>query len=163
MTKQRNAFKAGLFILISIGLMIALSSALRGSIPLPSRCKRRTVTFRLTDNLSGLDKGDDVRVGGVKVGKVTHIEYVESAADGKPLLIVHFHIPKKYNLREGAEIAIESTVTGSADLNLTNLGSGNELPPERALVGLSGGVGRCSPRPTARSTRSRTLPTSPVA
>src|SRR5882724_628182 len=130
MNKQRNAFKAGLFILISIALIVAVIVAIEGIDALTEPVQRRTVTFRLADNLSGLDKGDDVRVGGVKVGKVSHIQYVPASADGKPLLIVHFHIPKKYELHEDALITIESTVTGAADLNIANLGSGAMLPEQ---------------------------------
>ncbi len=140
MTKQRNAFKAGLFIIISIGLIISIIVGIQGLDSFLEPIQHRSVTFRLADNLSGLDKGDDVRVGGVKVGKVTHIEYVAASDDGKPMLIVHFHIPQKYVLHEDAQITVESTVTGSAWLNLANLGTGKDLPEQHALIGHAGGV-----------------------
>ncbi len=140
MDKQRNAFKAGLFILGSIGLMIAVIVGIEGLGSLFEPVQHRAVTFTLTDNLSGLSKGDDVRVGGVKVGKVTRIEYVPEDS-GKPMLIVHFQIPKKYALRRDANIVIESSVTGAADLNIASLGSGQELADEVAIVGKAGGIG----------------------
>ncbi|CAN5551954.1 hypothetical protein BH10PLA1_BH10PLA1_10530 [soil metagenome] len=141
MNKQRNAFKAGLFIIISITLMVRVIVGIEGLDRLTEPVQRCTVTFRLGDNLSGLDKGDDVRVGGVKVGKVTHIEYVPASTDGKPILIVHFHIPKKYDLHEDAQISIESTVTGAANLNIASLGMGAPLPEKTALIGRTGGIG----------------------
>jgi len=141
MDKQRNAFKAGLFIIISIALIVAVIVAIQGFDSFFEPIQRRTVTFTLTDNLSGLDKGDDVRIGGVKIGKVTHIEYVPEAGERKPMLIVHFRIPKKYVLRQDTQINIESTVTGAADLNIASLGTGDELPERTAITGKAGGIG----------------------
>ena len=140
MNKERNAFKAGLFILISIALIVSVIVAIQGFDSFFEPIQRRTVTFKLNDNLSGLDKGDDVRVGGVKIGKVSRIVYVPDADAGKPMLIVHFHIPAKYKLKAGAVIRIESTVTGAANLNIANLGDGTDLPENTALVGQTGGV-----------------------
>jgi ABC-type transporter Mla subunit MlaD len=138
MKRERNAFKAGLFIIVSIALIIGVIVAIEGSDKFFEPVQHRTVKFALADNLSGLNRGDDVRVGGVKVGKITHIEYVPD--DTRPEMIVHFTLPKKYVLRGGAKIMIESTVTGAADLNVVKLGRGDELPEQTALVGEAGGI-----------------------
>ncbi len=140
MDKQRNAFKAGLFILISIGLTIGVIVGIEGLGSFFEPTQQRTVTFTLTDNLNGLSKGDDVRVGGVKVGKVNQIEYVPED-NGSPRLHVHYQIPKKYVIRKDAVVAIESLITGSAYINIANLGTGDELPDTTSVVGRIGGIG----------------------
>jgi ABC-type transporter Mla subunit MlaD len=134
MTKERNALKAGLFIIISVALTIAIIVAIEGFDNLLQPSQTRTVTFSLTDNLGGLGEGDEVRVGGVRVGKIKRIEPIHE--DGQPpRLEVRISIPGKYKLREGAFIAIETSVTGASDLNISDLGSGAELAKESPITG----------------------------
>src|SRR5207244_1392495 len=82
----------------------------------------RTVRFKLSDNVGGLRVGDDVRVGGMKVGVVKDID-LEHAADGNDSVIVWFTFPRRIELHPNAHVAIESTLTGSSDLNVDDLGS----------------------------------------
>src|SRR5687768_4468832 len=135
MNKERNAFKAGLFIIISIILILAIIVGIEGIDNILQPAQIRTVTFKLTDNLGGLGEGDEVRVGGVRVGKIRKIAPV-IAEDGKePRLTVEISIPGKYKLREGTSIAIETSVTGASNLNISDLGTGAELAKDTPLVG----------------------------
>src|SRR5271169_3649549 len=128
MTKQRNALKAGTFIMISVALAFVISVAIKGT--LVESMQTRIVGFALTDDLGGLRKGDDVRIGGFKVGEVRSIEVVTgndqrlhaaTAASTAPapseMILVTLAMPKRYELHTGARIGIQSTVTGQSCLN----------------------------------------------
>lgn len=152
MAKQRNAFVAGLFIIVCIVVAFAIVIGIKGLDTFVNPKDTRTVTFTLQDDLSGLNVGDDVRVGGFKVGEVRKIEIVPSddpriarrvadatrpARADDQVLLVSFSIPKKYPFHEGARVGIQSTVTGQSCLNIDSLGqrSKPELNTQVALVG----------------------------
>jgi ABC-type transporter Mla subunit MlaD len=156
MSKERNNIKAGLFILVSIGLIVTVILSIKGIKRLFTPEQERTVTFRLSDDLGGLQVGDEVRLGGFKVGVVKDIEVRENIGDPaapaatrpasgpKPAtapaesqarLVVTFTIPARYDLREGAVIGIQSQITGTACLNISEIGTGDVTPREVALVG----------------------------
>src|SRR2546423_14391728 len=88
MPKDRNAFLAGLFMLVSIALIIATVIGIKGAGRLTDPTDVRTVRFALGDNIGGLRVGDDVRVGGLKVGVVKDVKFEPS--QGHPAVIVWF-------------------------------------------------------------------------
>lgn len=135
MNHERNAFKAGLFIIISVALIIGIIIGIEGIDNLFQPAQTRIVTFKLTDNLGGLGEGDEVRVGGVRVGKIKSIDPVTSDDGAEPTLMVTISIPGKYKLREGTVINIETSVTGASNLNITSMGHGNELAPDTPIAG----------------------------
>src|SRR5689334_8227515 len=153
MTRDRNAFLAGIFMLICAGLIVATIVGIKGATRLAEPSDERTVRFALSDNVGGLNDGDEVRVGGVKVGVVKEVRYESpragaganareggagatpstststtragagsGAADRAAAVIVTFTLPSRIELRQGAHILIESTVTGTANLNIDSLG-----------------------------------------
>src|SRR5262245_33178815 len=132
MAKERNALIAGLFILVSIGLIIGIIVGIKGIGV--QQTQTAMVRFKLTDDIGGLSRGDDVRVGGAKVGVVKDVE-IAQADDGQASVDVHFDLPKRYNLHADAKIAIQTTVTGVSCLNISTLGSGAVLAPGQALTG----------------------------
>lgn len=134
MPAQRNDFKAGLFIIISVLLIVGVIVAIKGFGRLFQPAQNRVVTFKLTDDVGGLNLGDDVRIGGFKVGVVRDIEVV-TAADGSPAIEVAFSMPKRYELRDGARVVVQGTLTGASWLNLDNLGSGPPLADGVKLAG----------------------------
>ena len=117
MSKERNNLKAGLFILISIGLIVTVILSIKGIERIFTPEQVRTVSFRLSDDLGGLAVGDEVRVGGFKVGVVKDIEIREDAPETAPAtrptsapstqsapasparLIVTFTMPERYEVR----------------------------------------------------------------
>src|SRR5207247_2285066 len=120
MAKERNAFKAGLFIVVSIALIITVIVAIKGVGRLIEPHQVRAATFTLGDDVSGLRIGDDVRVGGLKVGLVRSltIETASDKSDKEPTrIIVSFHMPRRLVLREGARLGVQNTITGAAWLN----------------------------------------------
>jgi len=127
MHKDRNAFIAGLFIVVSIGVAGFIVIGVKGALRVVEPNEDRQVTFKLSDNLDGLGKGDDLRLGGLKVGVVKSI-YVQTTGtpDGEPRIIVSFSMPSRYKLHSDAMVMAESSLTGVPYLNIERLGSGTE-------------------------------------
>jgi ABC-type transporter Mla subunit MlaD len=140
MNQDRNAFKAGLFILVSVAMIIAVVVGIKGFSRLIEPNQVRIAVFKLTDDVGGLNLGDDVRVGGLKVGAVRRIEIEPDPKNeaGEARVVVTFHMPRRLVLRDGASVAVQSTLTGSAWLNLDSLGAGKPLGADVALVGKAG-------------------------
>jgi ABC-type transporter Mla subunit MlaD len=136
--EERNAFKAGLFIVVSIALIISVIVGIKGIGRIVEPYQIRTVTFKLTDDVSGLRVGDDVRVGGLKVGIVRSINIEPATEKSDARILLTFHIPRRLVLHEGARVAVQNTVTGAANLNIDTLGSGHPLPEDAVLVGTPG-------------------------
>jgi len=162
--KNRNALRAGIFMIFTIVLIIAGIFSIAGSSKLLEKWRTRTVDFQLTDNLGGLRVGDDVRIGGIKVGQVKSIEI---QTEGTPRIVVIFAIPQKYPLKNDAHMGVEGTVTGASWLNIDNLGVGSDLAENQALVGrpsamsaLLASLGDLAPevRKTVSDARTQTLP-----
>jgi len=139
MAKDRNAFRAGLFIVISVALIIAIIIAIQGLGRIIEPKQVRIATFKLTDDVSGLRIGDAVRAGGYKVGSVRDIELMD-AQGGDPHLRVTFNLPKRLAVHQDARLAIQSTITGTSWLNFESFGKGAELPAGTALAGHPGSL-----------------------
>jgi len=134
MKKERNATKAGFFIVFSAVLIVIIVMAIKGGAGLTEQQQTRVVRFKLSDDLGGLRVGDDVRVGGYKVGAVKAID--PSDLDGaEPQLMVTFSLPARYKLRSDAMIGVQTTLTGSPCLNLASLGSPGQPEAVDNLVG----------------------------
>src|SRR4051794_35189328 len=84
MAKQRNNLKAGIFILVSISLIVTIILSITGLQRFIMPEQERTVSFRLTDDLGGLRVGDEVRLGGFKVGTVRDIEVRNDVKETRP-------------------------------------------------------------------------------
>jgi ABC-type transporter Mla subunit MlaD len=134
MTNERNALRAGLFILLSTVLMVAVILLIKGTGRFTEGRATRTVTFKLTDDIGGLRVGDDVRVGGWKVGTIEKIEAVGLDGDD-PRLHVTFELPGRFKLRENARVGVQQTLTGSAALNIDHLGKGREYAAGETVAG----------------------------
>ena len=156
--KPRNDVKAGIFILVSAALILGVIFSINGIEGFFDPAQRRAVSFKLTDDLGGLRVGDEVRLGGFKIGTVEDIRVArdvktvtpatapaatqpatqpatEEPADDGTRLLVTFSLPRKYELREDSRIGIQTTVTGVASLNIDQIGRGGPLPEGLALVG----------------------------
>lgn len=165
MNKKRNALRAGIFIILSIVLAVTIIIGIKGLDRLLDPVDKRYARFTLQDDLGGLRVGDDVRIGGFKVGQVREIEVVPPSDPrlaksnvttqpvDQPQILVTFAVPKKYEIKEGARVGIQGTVTGASWLNFDSLGTGTDIPREVALVGRPSGInafmaslGEMSPR-----------------
>jgi len=128
MNNERNAIKAGLFILISIAAAALIVLNLKGTLRVVDPNQDRRVTFKLADNLSGLGKGDDLRLGGYKVGVVKDIQVVTgNSPGGEPHIVVLFSMPARYKLHSDSLVLVDSSLTGVPYLNIERLGGGTEV------------------------------------
>jgi ABC-type transporter Mla subunit MlaD len=157
MAKERNNIKAGIFILVSIALIVTVILSITGIQRIFMPEQDRTVSFRLSDDLGGLQVGDEVRVGGFKVGVVKAIEIRDNVTEAAPTvaaattkpapaasaaraadktrLLVTFTLPTRYEIHEDAVVGVQATITGTACLNISELGTGKVTDGQVALVG----------------------------
>jgi phospholipid/cholesterol/gamma-HCH transport system substrate-binding protein len=132
--KQRNAFRAGVFMLISIALVVAVVIAISGTSRFTQHFNTFFVRFSLADDIGGLQVGDDVRIGGLKVGSISGI-FVSSDSSATPGVNVKIELPAEYDLRADGEISVQKGLTGPADIDITSLGSGQSLLPGSYVKG----------------------------
>src|SRR5436190_4632137 len=121
MKNERNAFKAGVFIILSIVLIFMITVMIKGVGRFTVPTEIQAVQFALTDNIGGLRIGDDVRVGGLKVGIVKAVDLIPHSS-GSQNIIVSFTIPGRIHLHKNAHVAVERGITGTSNLNIDNLG-----------------------------------------
>jgi ABC-type transporter Mla subunit MlaD len=133
--KERSQFKAGLFIIISVLLIVGVIIAIKGVRVVFTPVDERKVRFTLKDDIGGLRVGDEVRIGGYKVGVVRRIDLEDLAEGKKASLAVTFSMPREYPLHSNAHIAIQTTVTGTSVLNIDDIGSGTLLADGMELAG----------------------------
>jgi phospholipid/cholesterol/gamma-HCH transport system substrate-binding protein len=134
MKNERNALKAGLFMVISLVLIIAVIVGIKGLGRLTDPLQYGTVSFKLADDIGGLRIGDDVRIGGAKVGAVRSIDVQPDKE--QPSVLVRFSMPKRFQLKQGARPRIQATLTGTAWINFETLGSGKALAENETIAGL---------------------------
>ncbi len=138
MAKQKDALRAGIFMVLSFLAIIVVIVAIKGfaRVFMPSQVVK--ARFKLTDDLGGLNRGDNVRIGGYTVGSVEAIKIV--ANQKPPYIQVVLTMPKQYTLRQGAYLSIGGTVTGTSWLNFRSLGAGKPLPKGTIIEGHGGGL-----------------------
>jgi ABC-type transporter Mla subunit MlaD len=134
--KNRSALRAGLLMVGSLALILCVVVGVKGLSWISDKTVVHLVAFDLKTNIGGLRVGDEVRIGGFKVGEVKHIS-VERLDDpkGPPGIVIAFTMPEKYVVREDAVLIRDSTVTGSSWLDFETLGTGKPLPAATPLIG----------------------------
>jgi ABC-type transporter Mla subunit MlaD len=135
MNKDRNAFLAGMFILISVALIVSVVVAITGTSQFLEPAQTLSVSFTLKSNIGGLSTGDDVRLGGAKVGQIKRIDFVPATNEGDPTILITFSMPKRFVVHENAVLAVEGTLTGGSWLNFKTLGTGTVLVEGKSLPG----------------------------
>jgi ABC-type transporter Mla subunit MlaD len=136
MANNRSALRSGLLMLASVALIICVIIGIKGLSWINDRTRNYLVAFDLKTNIGGLRIGDEVRVGGFKVGEVKHIMLRQDTDPKHPpyYILIAFTVPEKYSIREDAKIRIDGTLTGTSWLNFEELGKGAPLasaPPVR--------------------------------
>ena len=124
MNSRRNELRAGIFILTTVVLAIFIVIWIKGGDVGPVQVRR--VAFALTDDIGGLQVGDDVRLGGFKVGAVQEIR-LHDINSTSPQIVMSFTIPGNLVLHRDAIISIQSGLTGTVNLNIQSLGKGDVL------------------------------------
>ncbi len=165
--RNRSELRAGLFIVFSVVLIFAAIVAIRGVRTVFAEETVRKARFALNDDLGGLRVGDDVRVGGFKVGIVRTIDILGLDKGQQAYIAVQFTMPEKYPLTDAAQLNVQSSITGTTVLNFDSLGTGNVLTADQELIGhpsnfsaLLAQVGQAAPgiRQIIETIRTTTLP-----
>jgi len=138
---DRNAVRAGLFIVATVVLTVAVIITIGGADVLLVKQQKRVVQFELKANVGGLRKGDEVRIGGFRAGQIRAVDVVPDEQN-RSMVDVTFTMPEKYVIRHGAKVGVESTITGSSVLNFESLGDGKELTTDEVLHGEPGTITR---------------------
>ena len=145
--RDRNPYAVGVVSLLIIGALTGMAFMV-GLLHLLEDTYEMEATFT---QASGLRSGDDVKVAGVKVGRVTGIH----ADRDEGLVRVEWVINRGVDIREdaGADIALE-TLLGSKYIRITNAAEGEalmaDLPREERVIPYQecSGDGLCVTRTT---------------
>lgn len=106
--------------LVSVVLLIAIANEVRQ----PVEQATHTYNAEFTD-VSGLANGADVRVRGVRVGKVQAIELKQSA-DGRSLAAVRFTMDKRFSIVPDSRLAVKyQALTGLRYVDVQNTAEGD--------------------------------------
>jgi phospholipid/cholesterol/gamma-HCH transport system substrate-binding protein len=136
--RSSNPFKAGLFIVVSFAIAMTIFFGVTGSELFSGPRQTYAVVFDLTEDVGGLNKGSDVRIGGLKVGAVKSIDVVD--VDGKSMVQATFTVPTKYVIKSDAIITVQAGLTGTVNLNITDLGTGTVATMNDRLDGQPGAL-----------------------
>jgi ABC-type transporter Mla subunit MlaD len=150
MAKKRNAVRAGIFMIVSVALVIVVVIAISGAGRFTDTYDTYTVAFSLQDDVAGLRIGDDVRVGGLKVGSVRDIQIEQVHPpdhEATTAVLVFLDLPSKYPLARNAHVNVQKELTGTASINIDDLGTGAKAGTADYIVG----------RPDSLSTLERKL------
>src|SRR5580658_4919979 len=131
MAKPRNALRAGVFMVVSIALIIFVIIAITGAGRFTESFKTYAIAFDMRDDVGGLRTGDDVRIGGVKAGSVREI----SVDPQRNAVITIIDLPAKFPLAKDAAVRVQRGLTGSASINIESLGSGPPLASDQYIIG----------------------------
>ena len=128
--------KAGIMVLASLIILVGFLAAIRGCRPKDDTAKTFYAVF--TD-ISGLNRGADVRFGGVRVGKVTAIEPdPDDRARIRVTAVVDGNVP----VNHGSIATIEQvTMTTEKHLEISTGGAEQPLHETGDLLASSGGGG----------------------
>lgn len=125
MNTSKYAFQAGLFILVAItGAVVMIGWVADNNASTGG--KAYTAEFAAGQDISGLQEGAEVRLLGVKVGRVETINIVTH--DNLDAHIhVSFSIQEDIELRDGVRIEAQAALTGGGWLNILSVGTGEAL------------------------------------
>jgi len=135
----RHAVRAGVFMIVSVALILAIIVVIVGSGELFAPKQEVRVAFGLKDDIGGLRPGDDVRLGGFKIGSIKWIHPGTDPVSGKTGNLIDFTVPSKYALHKNAHVVIQTTLTGASTLNIDDLGSGEQwTQADGPIIGTAG-------------------------
>ena len=143
-----NSVRAGAFLVTGVVLALVVVFILNKSNPFASK-NRYSIRFDMAEGVAGLEVGSEVRVSGLKVGRVESIEQKFDVSQGEePFTVVRISVHSDIKVRkatgkdkgDSAKVMRAQTLLGNYSwLNFTSLGSGEEYGPEEAIDARSSG------------------------
>jgi len=128
MPRDRNNFKAGLFVIVGVVLLCAVIIQLVNIESWFTSMQTIETRFLLDDGLKGLKVGATVTIGGTPKGAVT--EVIEETSDQGVVIasIVRFEIPADYKVYENAVFELQvPTIGTNTTLNIRDFGGEGAL------------------------------------
>lgn len=139
MRRQRNELAAGLFILVSIALIIGVVIGVKGLTTLTESTRSYRARFALDADVGGLQPGAEVRLGGTRAGTVRAVG-IETDPHGVTSIVVEFTLASRFVVRDDAVVRIREALTGAPVLNIESLGAGTPLAEGGTLPGQPGAI-----------------------
>lgn len=137
--RQRNNVRAGIFVSIAGILALGVLLALSDLASIFQRSTAYSVTFPVSAGVGDLTAGSAVRVGGLKLGRVTAVRPLIDVNGAARLdtIAVDFDLDARITLYDNARLLVESPLLGSdAWIRISNVGdSGTALPARAVLAG----------------------------
>lgn len=135
----RNNVRAGVFVIVTITLAMAVILILGDVKQYFTRPARYVVTYPIASGVKNLAAGSDVRVGGISMGRVSQVELGGANSGPAQIIEVQFTLDRQIKLYTNARISVGAALIGSdAWLNITDLGGTEEDPNAKILA--DGGV-----------------------
>ena len=105
MNEQRLRFRLGLFVVITLGILVVLVAMFSA---LPNFFASTNRYFILLDDATGISSGTPVRRSGVRIGQVTRVDLNDETGEVR----VTIEVPKRYKLYQNEEPVVTRTVLG---------------------------------------------------
>lgn len=121
---SRNTVLAGIFVLVFIGMFVLAVVLINERGSWTSGVSEYTIRFELDEGADGLESGSPVKLGGVRVGYVTSVEFDPPPSSGKEVtgIVVGVAVDKRLKLHEDAQITLVRPLLGSnSALNIVRL------------------------------------------
>src|SRR5690606_40014609 len=116
----KNNVLAGLFVLVSILLTVAVIIVLADAGEALQPTRRYTIRFTIVEGAVGLASGSPVTLGGQKVGRVSEINFVGQPAP--EAIDVEIRIREELQLRQDADVHLVIPLLGAnTQLNIVDL------------------------------------------
>jgi ABC-type transporter Mla subunit MlaD len=127
--RQRNNVKAGVFVSIALLLGLAVVIVLTDTLERFRRStKTYTVAFDVASGVPNLNRGSEVRVGGLRMGAVTKIPpRLVTGSKALKDIAVEFKLDEQAQLFTDAQIFVSAPLLGSEGwLDIPNVGMSNQ-------------------------------------
>ncbi len=136
MSQTSDNFKAGLFVMMGMVLLLVFIFAMTDLSYFFAKTQAVDVRFLLRDGLKGLKVGAQVTIGDFPAGSVTKIEDDAPDANGQVVAkIVTVEIPERYRLYDNAVVELNMPPLGSGTkLNIRSIGYDATVEQEQALI-----------------------------
>lgn len=142
-----NGIRAGIFVATAVVLALAVTFVLMKVNPFESR-NRFAIDFTTADGVAGLNRGSDVRVGGVVTGRVLELEpIIDESAQRLDGIRVHIELNAEVPLYWAAEnpqrakvVRVPSLLGNTASVNFISVGNPPcpRLEPGGAMKAIEG-------------------------
>ena len=135
--KRQNNVKAGIFVLASIIIGLAVFSVLTNAWGrIFSTTSTYHAVFKISEGIGSLSSGSQVKLGGVFVGTVSSVKPRVESGNPVSVIDVLFKFDNQFTLYDNASIHARSGLLGTAGwLAISDVGNGNKATQKTKLVG----------------------------